>query len=165
MFSWCPISPIFPTVFPPTLPWGSLSWQGAGTWPDGDLQFRPSLCIMSNCWLCTWSHSAAGGSLCDDDWARHQSEYSRISVKIISLNSFASSVWFYHRSLGYLVWGSWPSSLGWAWAHCDVGLKLNKTLIGHSKFSATIAPSTSRRQDRLLVKGFVAELLSRFVFY
>lgn len=60
-----------------------------------------SLCIMSGCDFVNVFPPASGESLLNDIWARHWFEYSRISFYFVFILN--SSIWFYLRSLGYLV--------------------------------------------------------------
>jgi hypothetical protein len=68
-------------------------------------------------------------------------EYSRISLKIISLNLLANYIWLYPRSWGVsILWFLSIHVVSSMVTSHGVGFKFNQTLVGHShKLCTTIA--------------------------
>lgn len=144
LFSWCPSSPLPLSFFPPPLPQGSLSPEGRDwmeiSYLGPSLQRCVILCIMSGCGCLYLFPLAAEGKFSDDGSARLSShiymsiaEYHQESFYCYVCFKKNSSIWFYRRSLSYLVSGSWPPK------QCQVsvpshgvGLKSCQILVSYS---------------------------------
>lgn len=84
----------------------------------------PELYLKFGCGFLYLFLSIAVWWLSDDNYARHQSQYSRISLAIITLTFFfiSSHVWFNPSSLGDPACGDWYSRQCQGWAYSPKGV-------------------------------------------